>query len=222
MSICKHCNEFFDTTNKPKGWMGNHSRWCIKNPKRPEYVKKSKISVDAMNSAKIETGHLNQYTKGAKSGIKVEMTSETKRKISETSKGRLHSKETKAKISMKRKEWLTNNPDKHPWKTNSKFKSVPCELLKHKFIKAGLKFEEEFQPIHTRLYSADIAFLDKKIIVEVNGNQHYTDPSKKILAPYYRERHDDIKSSGWTIYEVHYSEVYNDVYVNNLIERILL
>ena len=37
---CKWCNEFFDTTNKPNGWMANHSRWCNSNPKRDEYVKR--------------------------------------------------------------------------------------------------------------------------------------------------------------------------------------
>lgn len=36
--ICKHCTNSFDTENEPKGFMANHSRWCIKNPKRKEYV----------------------------------------------------------------------------------------------------------------------------------------------------------------------------------------
>jgi hypothetical protein len=35
--ICKHCKEIFDTENKPKGWMANHSRWCKENPKRKDY-----------------------------------------------------------------------------------------------------------------------------------------------------------------------------------------
>ncbi len=34
---CKHCNQSFDIFDKPKGWMANHSRWCMQNPKRKEY-----------------------------------------------------------------------------------------------------------------------------------------------------------------------------------------
>lgn len=37
---CKHCLKYFDTDEKPKGWMANHSRWCNKNPKRIEYEEK--------------------------------------------------------------------------------------------------------------------------------------------------------------------------------------
>ena len=40
MKQCKWCKEFFDITDKPNGWMANHSRWCNKNPKRLEYVNK--------------------------------------------------------------------------------------------------------------------------------------------------------------------------------------
>lgn len=28
---CKHCNQRFDLSDRPMGWMANHSRWCIKN-----------------------------------------------------------------------------------------------------------------------------------------------------------------------------------------------
>lgn len=36
---CVHCNESFDLSAKPLGWMANHSRWCHKNPKREQYNK---------------------------------------------------------------------------------------------------------------------------------------------------------------------------------------
>ena len=44
---------------------------------------------------------------------------------------RKHSEESKKLISEKRIEWLKNNPDKHPWKKNTKFISIPCEILKN-------------------------------------------------------------------------------------------
>ena len=40
------------------------------------------------------------------------------------------SKETRQKISEKRKAYLKAHPDEHPWKRNNKFKSIPCEHLK--------------------------------------------------------------------------------------------
>ena len=43
-SHCKHCATEFDLSDKPKGWMANHSRWCDQNPKVEEY--KQKLSSD--------------------------------------------------------------------------------------------------------------------------------------------------------------------------------
>lgn len=40
--VCVHCNERFDLSDKPHGWMANHSRWCDKNPKKDQYNKASK------------------------------------------------------------------------------------------------------------------------------------------------------------------------------------
>jgi len=38
MKECKWCNQTFNTSNKPRGWVANHSRWCGKNPNRIKYV----------------------------------------------------------------------------------------------------------------------------------------------------------------------------------------
>lgn len=37
MNTCKHCKLEFDISDKPNGWMANHSRWCKCNPKRSTY-----------------------------------------------------------------------------------------------------------------------------------------------------------------------------------------
>jgi very-short-patch-repair endonuclease len=129
-----------------------------------------------------------------------------------------HSDETKKVISEKRKIWLDNNPEKHPWKNNNKFISIPCEKLKEDFIKNGLVFETELQPLDDRFYSIDIAFVDKGIGIEVNGNQHYNE--NKELKPYYKERKDIIEKKGWKLYDIHYTKVYDDEFVNNLIKII--
>jgi very-short-patch-repair endonuclease len=131
---------------------------------------------------------------------------------------RKHSEESKKIISEKRIEWLKNNPDKHPWKKNTKFISVPCEILKNIFIENGLNFETELQPMTDRFYSIDIAFIDKGIGIEVNGNQHYN--SDKELKDYYKKRKELIEDKGWKLYDIHYTKIYDNDFISNLIKLI--
>jgi len=80
---CKHCREKFDISDKPKGWMANHTRWCDLNPKRSTYNKdlsKARIAKKNFN---------NQFTYGAV------VSEETKEKQRIASTGRKHTKETK-------------------------------------------------------------------------------------------------------------------------------
>lgn len=129
-----------------------------------------------------------------------------------------HTEETKKKLSEKRKAWLAANPDKHVWKRHSKFKSVPCEKIKQKIIEMGIKFLPEFTPLKERAFAVDIAFPEKMVCIEVNGNQHYDSTGK--LKPYYQEKHDLISKNGWKIIEVHYSLCYNEEHINSLISTI--
>ena len=113
---------------------------------------------------------------------------------------------------------MKQNPDKHPWKKNDKFKSKPCELLKSILKDNFLDFHSELQPLEDRFYSIDIAFIDKGIGIEVNGNQHYNSSGQ--LNSYYRERKDMIESKGWKILDIHYSKVYDQDFVSSLIDFI--
>lgn len=114
----------------------------------------------------------------------------------------------KQKISKSRKEYLKNHPDEHPWKKSDKFKSKPCEHLKE-ILRKDFNFEEEYTDIRWKHnYSIDIAFLDKKLAIEVNGNQHYNNDGT--LTEYYQKRHDYLKFNGWTIIELHYAACYKN------------
>ncbi len=129
-----------------------------------------------------------------------------------------HTNEIKEKISKSRKEFLLNNPDKHPWKDKFKSKSFPCEYLKQKLLEKKIIFESEYFPIKDRNFSIDIAFVDKKIAIEINGNFHYDKTGE--LKEYYKNRHELIKNAGWTIYEIRYNHAFGDRLVNDIISDI--
>lgn len=132
-------------------------------------------------------------------------------------KPRKHSKETRDKLSNIRKDFLSKNPDKHPWKTNNKFKSEPCEVLKDFLRSKGFVFEEEYSDFDKH-YSIDIAFPKSKIAIEVNGNQHYNRDGS--LKDYYQIRDNYFKNLGWTTIQVHYLKVYSDSFRNELLLRL--
>jgi len=119
-----------------------------------------------------------------------------------------HSEQSKKKISESRKKWLQENPDKHPWRSNAKFKSKPCEKVKEFLRLLNIPFIEEFSPnIQERNFSIDIAMPEKKIAIEINGNQHYEKTGE--LKCYYRERERLMELDGWKVYQIHYSACYN-------------
>jgi hypothetical protein len=119
-----------------------------------------------------------------------------------------HTDETKRNLSEKRKQWLKDNPDKHPWRNKDKFKSKPCEKVKEFLTQLNISYIEEYQPeIDSRSFSIDIALPDKMIALEINGNQHYERDGT--LKAYYQERHDLLEANGWDVYEIHYSACFN-------------
>jgi len=87
MFKCKHCLlEFENFSNSQKA---NHSKWCDKNPKRSSYNK------DLVKARAAKTNFRNQYSYGSV------CSDETRGKISESSKGRKHSEETKEVLRQK-------------------------------------------------------------------------------------------------------------------------
>lgn len=95
-SVCKYCKEEFDLSNRVKGWMANHSRWCSANPKRKDYINATNKSIAAMTASKQRSGNLNQYVKNPE----LKMSEITKKKISIKKTGNKHTEESKQKISL--------------------------------------------------------------------------------------------------------------------------
>lgn len=178
---CKHCDL---DKSEIIGDFANHVRWCT-------YKNSSKII----------------QKKCTRCDCIFDTEKSKRRTTCSLECSRTHSDKTKQIISEKRKSFLFSNPDKHPWKNNSKFISVPCEKFKDTLKELGYDFKEEWQPLSDRLFSIDIAFTEKKIGIEINGNQHYN--SDGTLKSYYQERHDLICSSGWKLIEIHYSQCFD-------------
>lgn len=131
-----------------------------------------------------------------------------------------YSPELREKMSLIKKKFYKENPDKHIWKRHDKFKSVPCEKVKQWLSSKNIQFIEEYNiPESERSYSIDIAFPDKKIGIEINGNQHYNKDGT--LSEYYQKRHDYIESLDWKLYELHFSICFNLNEFEKLLSNIL-
>jgi len=205
---CPYCNK--DISNV-KG--GSHIHWCKLNPKHNEYLEKLK---NVRNNITEESRKLqgNKIKKLWIDGKFKDKIIPNKGKTGEFH----HSEETKKRMSDIKKKWINENLDKHTWNIN-KNKSKPCEIVKNKLNELNIKYIEEYKPMfNKRYFQIDIAFPDKKIGIEINGNQHYN--SDGTLKKYYQERHDIIENNGWKLYEFHFSLVYNN-FIFNKIDNIL-
>lgn len=180
MKNCKYCETEIENHSE----IGAHTRWCSKNPNRK--LRKIDASSACRVCGKLYTG---------------------RRKTCSSTCAHTHSLDTKKVLSEKRKQYLKNNPDKHPWKRKDKINSVPCNNVKEFLNQRKIQYIEEYSPITDRLFSIDIAFPHIKVGIEINGNQHYTRDGK--LKPYYQERHALIEQAGWRLIEVHYSQCFS-------------
>ena len=189
---CKYCNRVFNYANI----LATHTRWCELNPKIIKY-KTQKAFCELCGKEIIKYNYRNKRCNNCKNKM--------------SKKGRIN-------VSNGRKKWLKNNPDKHPWKKNTKFISIPCENFKKYLDSINLKYISEYNVYNEtkRNYSIDIAFPDIKLGIEINGNQHYDRNGK--LKEYYKNRHIILENLGWKILEIHYTSCFNIESMKNIIQ----
>lgn len=211
MFICKYCkNEY------TKYGIKNHESRCKKNPDRLEAAEKWLRSMRNKKPA-------NQWIKAKETGVPYVLTKEARKRISNASMGRKHSEKTKKKISEKRKEYLRKNPDKVPYRLNhySRGPSYAEEYWKGILDANELDYVQEYR---IGLYSLDFAFVDNKIDLEIDGDQHYLD--ERIIKSDKR-RTEWLTEKGWTVIRISWSE-YQRLsknerikFVNNILSRIM-
>jgi len=137
-----------------------------------------------------------------------------------TFRGKTHSEETKSKISKSRIKFLHENPEMVPYKLNhySKGRSYAEEYWKVILDTNDLQYVEQYQ---IGPYQLDFAFLDQKIDLEIDGDQHYLD--KRVIDSDAR-RNNYLKDLGWTVIRVKWSEFQKSSnkksYVQSIIKKL--
>lgn len=144
----------------------------------------------------------NQWTKAKELGTEYKLSDETRKKMSASSSGRKHSEETKKRLSKHRIKFLRENPDMVPYKLNhySKGPSYPEMYWKGILDAHNVDYTEEYQILS---YSLDFALVDKKIDLEIDGEQHYLD---KRIAESDIRRTKFLENEGWTVIRIRWSE----------------
>lgn len=111
-----------------------------------------------------------------------------------------HTVEDKKKISISRIKYLKENPSQVPYLLNhSSRESYPEKYFNQILDKEGIKYDREYQ---VGLYSLDFALLDKKIALEIDGEQHYVD--NRIVQSDIK-RTNILEELGWSIIRVRWS-----------------
>lgn len=143
------------------------------------------------------------------------------KKLSDIGKGKVISEEVRKKISKSRKKYLIDNPDKVPYLLNhSREESYPEKYFTNIFNKNGLILQKGYK---IWLYELDFCIIDKKIDIEIDGDQHYLD--KKIVESDKR-RNEYLIKRGWDIIRIKWSDYQKldkDLkvkYINDLISYI--
>lgn len=194
MFICKYCGKIC----KNKNSLRNHERLCKENPNRQisPFVKFNKECTD---------GKRNVWNKG--------LTKDTDSRVKQQSiilsnrvspfKGKHHSEESKQKLSMKRKQYLLDNPEKVPYKLNHHSKqSYPEKYFREVFDNDDL-LKKAISEYRVKLYSLDFAFPDIKFYIEIDGEQHYTDSR---IFEHDKKRNLELEEMGWKSIRIRWSE----------------
>lgn len=194
---CQFCGK----TCKNKNSLCNHERLCKLNPNRQQGV-----GFTAFNEAR-KNGLTQSWNKGlnAETDERVAKFSESLKSYYENNPGFWTGKklpeEMKKKIGQGVKQYLIENPDMVPYKRNHSSKeSYPEHYFSEYFKTNNIEVIEQYS-IHS--YHLDFCNIEKKIDIEIDGEQHYVD--HKIVA-HDEKRNAYLQSLGWTIFRVRWSE----------------
>lgn len=194
---CTKCNKEFDKRHALNGHKKNCGKEKIikKRNRRPIKTNCKFCGYEELNPLK-----LGSHVSWCKSNPNYENRIN---KLSKIGRNRRHSEETKNKISKRRVEYLSNNPDRVPYLLNHSSKeSYPEKYFTELFENENIEVKKDLQ---IGLYELDFYIEDKKIDIEIDGEQHYCDPkildSDKRRTKFLEERGCKIIRIRWANYK---------------------
>lgn len=184
---CSFCSKSCLTASSHR----NHERCCPSNPNRN------------YKNGMIGKKGSNQYIKARKLGLPDPVLSEeTRKKLGIAGANKKLTDQQKERLSEIKRDFLKKNPEKVPYRLNhsSKGPSYPEKYWGDILLNNGINFTPE-HPIGP--YQLDFAILNKKIDLEIDGEQHYVDP--RIVKSDIR-REEYLKSFGWRIIRIRWKD----------------
>lgn len=165
----------------------NHERLCKQNPDRDEHS----LQQLANNRNKWNSSGHAAWNKG--------LTKDTDERIAKQANtwsskysgennpffGKTHTEETKQKISATQKE---------NYKNLSRYATVREHRISYAEEYFNKIFVDAVKQYHVNRYTLDYAWPDKKLYIEVDGEQHYTEEG----IAHDKERTDILLAEGWT------------------------
>jgi very-short-patch-repair endonuclease len=204
MLKCKYCSN----DRKNENSLRNHERLCKDNPSRQStYVESHQTE---LTQSRIDAGYSNQFTKAKQLGLPAPIvTNETRNKLSiKTTKNNLSrdaSVHKKISESMKtaHKEGRAWNIGKSRWNNEPSWpEQFFIQVINNEFNDKNYTREH---PIG--VYSIDFAWVEKKLAIEIDGDQHQRFES-------YRERDARkdklLADNGWKILRIVWKDMYKD------------
>lgn len=134
--------------------------------------------------------------------VRMERTPEQKRLFNSVKHvGIKHSEKTKKKLSLIRKKWISENPDKSPYifSHKSRGETYPEKYFREWMEKESIPFHQEYK---FKLYSFDF-LVNNRIDLEIDGGQHKND---KRIIEHDIKRDNKSKDAGFIVYRIMWSD----------------
>ena len=202
--VCKFCNKECKNRNS----LSQHEIRCKNNPDGIKPSGGFSSYNEMKKTGKIVNVYTNQYTKSKILGLpKPIIAEETRRKMSESCKGRLHSKEIKNKISESMK---AAHLEKRAWNIGkSRWNNKPSypELFFIDVINNEFNNKNYTREFSVGIYSIDFAWIDLKLAIEIDGEQH-----ERFEEYRERDKRKDLVlyKNGWKILRIKWKDIFKN------------
>ena len=193
---CIYCFKLCKNLNSKR----QHEIRCKDNPNKLEITQKWKDAQKTKRSG-------NHFTKAKELGITIEVSKETRKKLSDKASERVLTEDTKLKISesmkIAHKEQRAHNIGKSRWNNEPSYpEKFFMDVINNEFIDKNVITE---YPIG--IYAADFCWPDKKKVIEIDGEQHY-----RFQEYIDRDKRKDkfLNSKGYVILRIRWTDMFHN------------